>query len=380
VTAAFAMDGVARLRVLVVTARYLPLVGGTEIHTYETARRIARAGHDVTVLTTNPAGALPDEEWSDGVHVTRVPCWPARADYYLAPQLSRVITEGGWELVHCQGAHTLVPPLAMLAAVRAKIPYIVTFHSGGHSSRLRTALRGVQHEVLRPLLARAERLISVSRFEAELFTKRLRLPPERFVVIPNGAHLPDAPNVVPRRVNSPLIVSVGRLERYKGHQRVIAALPHVLSRHSDARLRIVGSGPYEASLRELAHRLGVSDRVEIGGLSVTDRAGMATIIADASLVTLLSEYESQGIAVMEAIQLKRPVLVADTSALRELAESGLVSTVPLRSTPQQVAAAIFEQFERPLIPQDVRVPSWDECAQQLLSLYQSVVRNAVCVS
>jgi glycosyltransferase involved in cell wall biosynthesis len=379
-TAVVAVADATRLRVLVVTARFLPLVGGTEIHTYETTRRFARAGHDVTVLTANPAGALPAEEWSDGVHVLRVPCWPARADYYLAPHLARVITGGGWDLMHCQGAHTLVPPLAMLAAMRAKIPYVVTFHSGGHSSRLRTRLRGVQHEVLRPLLARAERLIGVSCFEAEFFRARLRLPRERFVVIPNGAHLPEAPVVETAPGNGPLIVSVGRLERYKGHQRVIAALPHVLAHRPDARLRIVGSGPFESALRQLARELGVADQVEIGALPASDRTGMATILAEASLVTLLSEYESQGIAVMEAIQLKRPVLVTDASALHELVERGLAGKVPVQSTPRQVAAAILEQFDRPLIPPDVTMPTWDDCAGQLLNLYQAVVRSPACVS
>jgi glycosyltransferase involved in cell wall biosynthesis len=369
-----------RLRLLVVTARYLPLVGGTEIHTYETARRIAQAGHDITVLTTNPAAAFPAEEWSDGVHIIRVACWPAQADYYLAPRLMPVITEGEWDLVHCQGVHTLVSPLAMLAAARAKTPYIVTFHSGGHSSHWRTRLRGVQHEMLRPLLARAKRLIGVSRFEAEFFRRRLRLPAERFVVIPNGAHLPEVPAVAPGPANGPLIVSVGRLERYKGHQRVIAALPHVLAQCPDTRLRIVGSGPFEAELRRLACTLGVADRVEIGALPVSDRAGMAAVLAEASLVTLLSEYESQGIAVMEAIQLKRPVLVTDVSALHELAESGLAAGVSLHSTPRQVAAAILEQFARPLIPPDVTIPSWDDCAGQLLGVYQSVVRRLACVS
>ncbi|HEX7101476.1 MAG TPA: glycosyltransferase, partial [Nitrolancea sp.] len=181
-------------------------------------------------------------------------------------------------------------------------------------------------------------------------------------------------------MNGPLIVSIGRLERYKGHQRVIAALPHVLDHCPNARLRIVGSGPYEAAMRELACNLGVADHVEIGPLPASDRAGMARVIAGASLVTLLSEYESQGIAVMEAIQLKRPVLVADTSALHDLAESGLASKVALRSTPRQVAAAILEQFDRPLIPPDVTIPSWDDCARQLLSIYQSVVRSPACVS
>ncbi len=44
------------LRILLVTARYLPNVGGTEIHTYEVARRLVAAGHDVTVLTTDLSG------------------------------------------------------------------------------------------------------------------------------------------------------------------------------------------------------------------------------------------------------------------------------------------------------------------------------------
>ncbi|HEX3723207.1 MAG TPA: glycosyltransferase family 4 protein [Nitrolancea sp.] len=366
------------LRILAVTARYLPLVGGTEIHTYETARRIARSGNDVTVLTTNPGTNLAEEEWSDGVHIVRVPCWPAQGDYYLAPRVARVISRGGWDLVHCQGVHTLVSPLAMLAAKRANAPYVVTFHSGGHSSRLRTGLRGVQHAVLRPLLARAERLIGVSRFEAEFFRARLRLPAERFVVIPNGAHLPDAPPVKGTRKAGPLIVSVGRLERYKGHQRVIAALPYVLGSRPDARVRIVGRGPFEASLRQAACELGVADRVEIGALPASDRAAMASILAEASVVTFLSEYESQGIAAMEAIQLKRPVLVADASALHELVENGLASRVAVHSTPQQVAAAILEQLDRPLIPPDVALPTWDNCAEQLLGLYSSVLRGPEC--
>jgi len=42
-----------------------------------------------------------------------------------------------------------------------------------------------------------------------------------------------------------LIVSGGRLERYKGHHRAIAALPELIRRVPDARLYVVGTGPYE---------------------------------------------------------------------------------------------------------------------------------------
>jgi glycosyltransferase involved in cell wall biosynthesis len=362
------------------TPRYLPLVGGTEIHTHETATRIAAEGHAVTVLTTDPGGGLPSEESCEGVHIVRASAWPEGRDYSFSPHLYHVIHSGDWDIVHCQGIHTLVPPLAMAAATRAKIPYVVTFHSGGHSSRVRNAVRGPQWEMLRPLLSRADRLIGVSRFEAEWFGKQLRLPPDRFVIIPNGAQLPDAILMTQTQTDETLIVSVGRLERYKGHQRVIAALPFVLAQRPDVRLRIAGSGPFEPALRRLASELGVAGHVEIRAVSGDDRYGMAELLSSAALVTLLSDYESQGIAAMEALTFKRPVLVTDTSALSELAQRGLARAIPLTSTDEQTATAILRQLTEPLIPPDMQLPSWDACASQLLDLYLSVTGSPTCVS
>src|SRR4029079_4115276 len=86
----------------------------------------------------------------------------------------------------------------------------------------------------------------------------------------------------------------------------------------DVRLRIVGSGPYAPTLWRMARELGVEDRVEIGAVAAAERHAMAALLSGAKLVLLLSDYESQGMAVMEAIALGRPVLVAETSALQEL--------------------------------------------------------------
>ena len=107
--------------------------------------------------------------------------------------------------------------------------------------------------MLRPLLAKAVRLIAVARFETELWSKRLHLPTDRFVFIPNGADLPQPPHQT--NTDRSLIVSIGRLERYKGHQRVIAALPYILQQRPDVRLWIAGAGPYEATLKQLAEQL-----------------------------------------------------------------------------------------------------------------------------
>jgi glycosyltransferase involved in cell wall biosynthesis len=368
------------MRLLIVTPRYAPFVGGIENHVREVGTRLAQAGIDVTVLTTDPSGRLPREEVSEGLRVRRVRAWPAKRDYYFAPGLWRVITREQWDIIHCQGYHTLVPPLAMLAALRAKVPYVVTFHGGGHSSQLRNAIRGIQRKLLRPLLARARRLVAVANFEIALFGQQLHLPKERFVLIPNGADLGNVTDAAPITTDGPLILSVGRLERYKGHHRVLEALPTLLEQRPDVRLRIVGTGPYEADLRRQAQKLGVAHRVEIGGIPPSQRQAMASLLMSASLVTLLSEYETHPIAVMEALALGRPVLVADTSGLSELAERGLVRAIPLESTPRQIAAAIQGQLQQPLVPPMVEWPTWDGCAMALKELYHEEMGVPACVS
>ncbi len=368
------------LRILLATARYFPYMGGIETHVYEVSRRLARLGCDVTVLTTDPSGRLPEREVKDNVEIRRVRAYPAQRDYYFAPGVARVVAEKRWDVVHSQGSHTLVPPLVMGAALRTGTPYVVTFHTGGHSARWRNAIRPLQWTILRPLLRRAERFVAVSRYEASFFQPRLGVSADRFAFIPNGSDLPDVSTLPTINDNGTWITSVGRLERFKGHHRVLAALPRVLQERGDVRLRILGTGPYESALRQQAVELGVADRVQIGAIPATDRQRMAAVLSEAKLVTLFSEAESNPVAVMEAVALGRSVLVANTSGLRELADRGYVRAIPLESSDEEVAAAILRQLREPLTPPKLNLPTWDGCAEQLLAVYQSVVGRTACAS
>lgn len=371
---------VPALRILMVAVRYFPFMGGLETHVSEVAHLLAGQGVDVTVLTANPEGTLPAEETVDGIKIQRVPTWPAYRDFGVSPAVFKIIKEGGWDVVHVQGYHTLFAPAAMLAAWRAKVPYVVSFHSGGHSSRLRNAVRGSQRMALRPLLAGATRLVAVSQFEAEFFQKKLKLPATRFSVIPNGAALPPVIEDHAAKDDRKVIVSVGRLEKYKGHHRAIEAFPEVLRKYPQASLRIVGSGPYEPQLRQLADDLGVKDRVEIGAIPASDRQGMAELLASASLVTLLSDYEAHPLAVMEALAMKKPVLVTDTSGLGEIARKGWVRAVPLNSSSVEIGRAFISQLEHPLVAIGFELPTWERCAAGLLELYQEVSKKRAYVN
>jgi glycosyltransferase involved in cell wall biosynthesis len=361
-------------RVLLVTARYLPYVGGTEIQTHELAHRLAAEGYEVTILTTDPSGTLAELEHRANFTIRRVPAFPKNRDYYIAPRIYHEIVNGDWDLVHCQGVHTFVAPLAMFAARRASIPYLLAFHSGGHSSQWRNQIRGIQWQLLRPLIAGAKYLVAVSKYEATAFRTRLKLPAEKFVVIPGGSHLPITATTATHPSELHTIVSVGRLEKYKGHHRIIEALPMVLERYPNLRLQIIGTGPYEDELHRLTAEVGVAAHVEIGPIPGNNREAMAAALIDARLVILLSDYESQGMAVYEALAMGRPVLVAHTSALSELVQHGWAHSTSLDSTPSEVAAAMMKALDHPLIPPKIELPTWEAAFADYLQIYQKVLQ------
>jgi glycogen synthase len=354
-----------------VTARFPPESGGIETHVREVAPRIARLGMDVEVLTTDRSGELPEREVVEGVEVVRIPAYPRDRDYYFAPGITRHLRAGRYDLVHLQGYHNLVAPLTMLAARRARTPYVVSFHSGGHSARLRRMIRGVQRLVLRPGLVAAARLVAVSQFELDLFRRSLRLAPSRFALIRNGCEMP-APTTVPDP-DLPLVLSVGRLERYKGHHRLVAAWPLVMDQLPAARLRILGAGPYQAELRRQVESMGLNSHVEITSVAPGDRQAISDELGRASLVALLSDYEAHPVAVMEALAVGRPVLVTDSSGLREIVGAGLARGVPADADSQTIARAVVEQVQAPLAVDATSLSTWDDCASQLHALYRSVM-------
>ena len=321
------------VRVAMVSSRYPPYVGGVETHVHEVARRIAAKGLDITVLTTDLTGELPRVEHAGRLTVRRYPAWPRRSDLYVSPALARQVRQGSYDLVHVQGVNNFLPPMALMAAQRSGVPTVATFHGGGHSSRVRKMVRGMQWQALRPLLRRTQGLVGVSHFEVETWAGRLGLEPERIRLIRNGAEPLPVGGSRPEVSGSPLVCSVGRLVRLKGHQRLIAAMPALLDLAPDAHLAVIGRGSFERKLRHLAARLQVEHAVTFTSFDSTQREALGALVRSSDIVALMSDYESHPVAVMEAVALERKVVVADTSGLSELAAEGLAVAVPVDAPP-----------------------------------------------
>jgi glycosyltransferase involved in cell wall biosynthesis len=347
--------------------------GGVERHVVEVGRHLLAAGVQVQVLCGNPGGPATTEQDESGMLIRSARAWPAKRDYYITPGIWEEMAREPWDVVHIQSYHTFVAPLAMFRALSLEIPYIVTFHGGGHSSRLRHRLRGAQRRALRPLLARAARLVATARFELEQYPRELRIPKERFVLIPNGSDIAlRGTAAATDRGDSAVLASIGRLERYKGHHRVIAALPYVLQHRPDARLLIVGTGRYEAALRRQAATLNVEHRVEFTSVAPSDRSAMAALLSRVSLVVLLSDFETHPMVGVEAAAAGRRLLVADRAGLAELVADKLARGADPDDTPERIGAAIIEELSRPPTARRVRSTSWADCAAALLKVYESV--------
>ena len=145
------------------------------------------------------AADLPKRERIDGYTVRRFRAFPAGRDWYFSPGLFWAALRTRYDVVHVQGIHTLVPPLAMLAAILRRTPFLLTFHTGGNSSAFREKARRTQFRILSPLLRRARTLVGVSVFEARRFEEIMRLPEGAITVIRNGGSLPPVSEAVDAR-------------------------------------------------------------------------------------------------------------------------------------------------------------------------------------
>jgi len=367
-----AVGDAAPLRILEVTPRSPLLQGGVERHVMEVSRRVAAAGQAVEVLCTDPGGPALAEQEHDGVPIRSVRAYPADSDWCLAPGLWPRIRRAKPDVIHVQSYHTLVAPLAMLRALVLRVPYVVTFHGGGHSSEHRNRARGAQRRLLRPLLRRAARLVAVARFEILEYGAELGLGPERFALIPNGTDLSFSAQPWTPRTGPPLIATAGRLERYKGHHLVIEAFPELLAREPEARLLVIGKGPYEPELRALAERLGIADKVEFTSTPPDRPEAMAELLRTVSVVVLMSSFETHPLVALESAAAGCRLVVADASGLGELAAEGLARAVPLDAPPAEIATAVTEELQESGPPPKPQLSSWDDCAEALLQLYREV--------
>jgi glycosyltransferase involved in cell wall biosynthesis len=313
---------------------------------------LAERGHDVHVFTTNvdgpgvsnaPVGRAID---LDGVSVRYFPTALGRR-LYRSPAMGHALNKSckTFDIVHLHSAF-LWPTMAAADAARAcGVPYIMTPHG-----MLVKELIARKNPLLKSAWIRLFESRNIARAAAVHFTspmeaddmRRLGLNCRHSAIIPNGIDMADATRPPSaddlawlRSLPPSFILYLGRVNWKKGLDRLISAMTFV----GDVNLIVAGNDEenYRRTLEDLAHKLGIAQKIKFIG-PVTGGRKWA-LFRQADMLLLPSYSENFGMVVLEAMAVGCPVVVTAEVGLAAAVNASGAGLV-VEGSPKQLATAV----------------------------------------
>ena len=291
------------MKVLQLGKFYDPVVGGMETALKDICESLAdQVEFQVIVANTRPR----TEHENGKIRLTRVASLGKCLSLPVAPSFPLWAQRFDADLIHVH----LANPLAELSALLMdrNVPIIAHFHSDVVRP-LPPVLRSVYGRFLHAFYRRVNCIVvpSPSHIEVSKFVPQYR---KKCRVVPFGIPLSrfelDASGwkrVDDLKAGRPTVLFVGRLVYYKGVEFLIRAMAD-----TNARLRIVGTGPLENSLKNLARENGIADRVEFLG-QVSEQDLIAHYHAcDVFALPSITNQEMFGLVQLEAMACRKPVI------------------------------------------------------------------------
>jgi phosphatidylinositol alpha-1,6-mannosyltransferase len=230
------------------------------------------------------------------------------------------------DVVFC--GHLYLTPLAWLIARLKGAKLVLQMHgieAWPRPSRLQRAATET-----------ADLVLCVSRYTRACVIGWAAMASERVVVVPDmvgdgftpgdGRELRAALGIEAKRV----LLTVGRMdsrERYKGHDRVIAAIPDLVTWGHDVVYLIIGKGDDRARLEQLARENGGAERIRF--LGAIDKERLVDAYRMADLFVMPSTGEGFGIAFLEAMASGTPALGFAVAGARDALADGELGTTVL---------------------------------------------------
>jgi phosphatidyl-myo-inositol dimannoside synthase len=369
-----------RGRLLVVTSNYPRWAGdSTTPFVLHLCQALVARGWGVDVLAPHAPGAAADEDLA-GVPVHRFRyLWPegaetvcyqggalvnlrrSRANVAKLPALvgaewvavRRRLRRGDYAAVH---AHWALPQgLVGVTAAGRRVPVVVTVHGGDVFALDQAPLRAAKRRAF--TRAAAVTVNSSATERAVLDVAR----PRRLERIPMGIEVDPAvdPEVVARvrrehrRGDGPLLALVGRVVEEKGVFDLLDAVDHLRADRPDVTAVVVGEGQDRAEAERRAAERGLGGHVRFVGW--VDAAEVPAWLAAADLVVAPSRTgpdgwtEGQGLAIVEAMAARRPVVATDSGGIGDAVVDGETGLLVPEGQPEALAAAVARLADDPAL-------------------------------
>jgi glycosyltransferase involved in cell wall biosynthesis len=327
----------SRERIRVVQVMATGTNGGAQEHVFNLVTRMDPSRYDVSVVSLSPGSAVRKLERA-GIDVTVIDeADDAIATGILAAHLADIRAD----VVHNHMYRAeMVGTKAAIALGEAghRRPWVI---STIHSSRVRS---GEDQDALRRLTSSMDHLIVVSNAIDRKVVEEGREAAPRSLIY-NGIDLDRYDHQEPcctlrdeygMEPGSPIVGVVGRLELEKGHPTLLEAWPHVLRSVPEAYLLIVGEGSRLDALHEIAKRMKILHRVVFTGR----RDDIPAVTAAFDVAVLPSYREAQGLTILEAMAMSRPVVASKVGGIPEMITDGVTGLLVPPKDPEALAAAI----------------------------------------
>jgi len=133
----------------------------------------------------------------------------------------------------------------------------------------------------------------------------------------------------------------------------------VLARHPELQLRIIGTGPEESRLRQLAERLGIDGRLDLIGSRSHDELPAeyrrATAAVFPFVVASDGDQEGLGLVIVEAMGCGCPVIAGEVPAVKDIVRDGVTGYLCRSGESTRLANTICDVLDQPESRQRVAV-------------------------
>jgi glycosyltransferase involved in cell wall biosynthesis len=164
---------------------------------------------------------------------------------------------------------------------------------------------------------------------------------EKMIHVHNGIDLTemksDCANSTPVKQEG-YILSIAQQVEKKGLDILLRALQRLHQTDFPLKLLLVGDGPLRPQLQDLAGSLGISESVAF--LGEKERADVVRLLNGCEVFVLPSRSEPFGIAILEAMACKKPVVATSVGGIPEIIESGQNGILVEPDNPQALAEAL----------------------------------------
>jgi glycosyltransferase involved in cell wall biosynthesis len=334
----------------------------------ESVGRLARRGHDMTVIAPSSAGLASHSIDGVPVHrfrygtpgvenlthdegapskVGRNPLYKLLGAPYIVSGAAHVAywaARNRMDLLHVHWPfpHAL---LASLSIVLRRTPWIATCHGAELAMARRSP--GVAHILRQSLLEANAVSCNSSHTQAEierLCGRTASIIPYGSTVRPARAPRDDAPH------DEAQLLFSGRLIARKGVDYLLRALPLVLQ-HRPVRLRITGEGDRRGEWEALAKRLGLEERVEFLGFVSTERLGELYRTSDVYVHPAIyddnDDTEGLGVVLSDALASECPVVASSVGGIVDVIRHEQTGLLVSQRDERALADAILRMLGDP---------------------------------